>query len=87
MELLLEPLWNLPCANGMWSLGLGSRYKGDLPKLIQEAKAFIEASKSDEALRLDREVSRTIGGHTHIAVIPKGESLQWVIPPRDTALT
>jgi len=61
--------------------GLGGKFKGDLPDLIHQAAIFIEASKSDEARRIDPIVSNTIGGHTHILAIPKGQPLQWVISP------
>jgi hypothetical protein len=64
--------------------GLGGRFKGDLPDLIHQAAIFIEASKSDEARRIDPLVSDTVGGHTHILVIPKGQPLEWVISPAST---
>lgn len=61
--------------------GVGGRYAGELPNLIHQAVVFIEACKSDEAKRLDPMISARVGGHTHVAVIPKGEPFQWVISP------
>jgi hypothetical protein len=62
-----------------YKIPLGHNQFGDLlSHAIDHASAFLTAASGPEAIELDPTRTKTIGGHTHIAVITPKEGFRWV---------